>query len=277
MNRPIDNTRPSPIACSELKATLSAYLDDELTRDERIRADTHLVSCGICRDLVERAETLDETLREKFAIDLAAAQRDVDTASVDTRAMQANVLAAIGLRERRVWLPRAAIAAGIAAAVLASIMLWPTDRSAKSLAPGGAGEFAVADRGKNAADGVPVTVTVPVPAPTRNAVELASLDADDRQLLYSTSVILTNLRKEGFQNASNRGELREVARYDELVDRLDELLTKLPTADRPTVALARESIEFLLNSSDEPARWEQIRRDLERTDLDRTVDHLSDA
>lgn len=277
MNRPIDNTRPSPIACSELKATLSAYLDDELTRDERIRADTHLVSCGICRDLVERAETLDETLREKFAIDLAAAQRDVDTASVDTRAMQANVLAAIGLRERRVWLPRAAIAAGIAAAVLASIMLWPTDGSAKSLAPGGAGAFIVADRGKNAADGVPVTVPVPVPVPTRNAVELASLDADDRQLLYSTGVILTNLRKEGFQNASNRGELREVARYDELVDRLDELLTKLPTADRPTVALARESIEFLLNSSDEPARWEQIRRDLERTDLDRTVDHLSDA
>jgi hypothetical protein len=275
MNRPIDNTRPSPIACSELKATLSAYLDDELTRDERIRADTHLVSCGICRDLVERAETLDETLREKFAIDLAAAQRDVDTASVDTRAMQANVLAAIGLRERRVWLPRAAIAAGIAAAVLASIMLWPTDGSAKSLAPGGAGAFIVADRGKNAADGV--TVPVPVPVPTRNAVELASLDADDRQLLYSTGVILTNLRKEGFQNASNRGELREVARYDELVDRLDELLTKLPTADRPTVALARESIEFLLNSSDEPARWEQIRRDLERTDLDRTVDHLSDA
>ncbi len=275
MNRPIDNTRPSPIACSELKATLSAYLDDELTRDERIRADTHLVSCGICRDLVERAETLDETLREKFAIDLAAAQRDVNTASVDTRAMQANVLAAIGLRERRVWLPRAAIAAGIAAAVLASIMLWPTDGSAKSLAPGGAGAFIVADRGKNAADGV--TVPVPVPVPTRNAVELASLDADDRQLLYSTGVILTNLRKEGFQNASNRGELREVARYDELVDRLDELLTKLPTADRPTVALARESIEFLLNSSDEPARWEQIRRDLERTDLDRTVDHLSDA
>jgi Putative zinc-finger len=273
MNRTIDNTRPSPIACSELKATLSAYLDDELTRDERIRADTHLVSCGICRDLVERAETLDETLREKFAIDLAAAQRDVDTASVDTRAMQANVLAAIGLRERRVWLPRAAIAAGIAAAVFASIMLWPTDGSAKSLAPGGAGEFAVADRGKNAADGVPVTV----PVPTRNAVELASLDADDRQLLYSTGVILTNLRKEGFQNASNRGELSEVARYDELVDRLDALLTKLPTADRPTVALARESIEFLLNSSDEPARWEQIRRDLERTDLDRTVDHLSDV
>ncbi len=273
MNRTIDNTRPSPIACSELKATLSAYLDDELTRDERIRADTHLVSCGICRDLVERAETLDETLREKFAIDFAAAQRDVNTASVDTRAMQANVLAALGLRERRVWLPRAAIAAGIAAAVFASIMLWPTDGSAKSLAPGGAGEFAVADRGKNSADGVPVTV----PVPTRNAVELASLDADDRQLLYSTSVILTNLRKEGFQNASNRGELREVVRYDELVDRLDELLTKLPTADRPTVALARESIEFLLNSSDEPARWEQIRRDLERTDLDRTVDHLSDV
>ena len=36
-----DNHRPSaaaaPMGCNDLKAALSAYLDDELTRDERLR------------------------------------------------------------------------------------------------------------------------------------------------------------------------------------------------------------------------------------------------
>ena len=42
-------------------------------------------------------------------------------------------------------------------------------------------------------------------------------------------------------------------------------------------ALARETIEFLLDASDDPARWEELRRDMERTELDRKVDSLSEA
>ena len=248
MNLHRDNSPTSPPACSAMKAMLSAYLDDELTREERLRSDAHLLECHDCRGLVERAETLDETLREKFALDLADAKETIDARTIDTRAMQASVLAAIGAPTRRFWLPRAAIAAGIAAAALASFLFWPSTTTTNSS-------------------------TVPS---TKNA-QLAALDDDERQLLYSTSVILTNLRKVGFQNAANRGELREVARYDELVDRLDALLPKLPTEARPTVALARETIAFLIDSSEDPARWEKVRRDMERTELHRTVDGLSDA
>jgi hypothetical protein len=287
-----DNHRPSaaaaPMGCNDLKAALSAYLDDELTRDERLRADAHLVGCGRCRTLVERAEELDLSLREVFESDLAAAERAIDPATVDVGAMQAGVLAAIaraddaatepsssavagriGTDDRRRWLPRIAIAASIAAAVFSATMLWKAAGRAGTVTPGGPGNFSLADGGARTVD--------PVAAPSGRATELASLDADERQLLYSTGVILTNLRKDGFEHSANRTELQEVARYDELVQRLDALLTKLPPADRPTVALARETIEFLIDASDDPARWEEIRRDMERTELDRKVDSLSEA
>ena len=61
----------APLDCVGMKAALSAYLDDELTRAERFEADSHLVGCANCRALVERAEPLDRTLRS--ALDAAIA------------------------------------------------------------------------------------------------------------------------------------------------------------------------------------------------------------
>ena len=270
-----DDTLPNrPIACADMKAALSAYIDDELSRDERLRADAHLVGCGKCRDLVERAENLDETLREQFALDLERAATEIAPASVDTLAMQSNVFAVLGLGDAkpapaRRWLPRAAIAAGLAGAVLATFAFWNAGRQGATLAPHGPGEFSGNPRDTRGVE--------PVPAPSSSAAQLAALDPDERQLLYSTGVILTNLRKDGFERSTAAVQLREVARYDELVDRLDALLSRVPQADRPTVALAREAIEFLIDSSEDPIRWEEIRRDMERTDLDHKVEALGEV
>jgi len=259
-----------PIACSELKAALSAYLDDELTREERLRADAHLVDCGKCRNLIERAEQLDESLRARFASDLERATAEITADSVDTAAMQASVLAAIGVRPQRRWLPRLAIAAGIAAAALASIAFWSSGSRSDALAPLGPGQFASS---KDAA----TRELEPVAQPRRESIALASLDPDERQLLYSTGVILTNLKREGFENSASATQLREVARYDELVDRLDVLLGKVAPDDRATIAFARETIEHFLESASDPDRLDEIRRDLERTDIDARITSLSDA
>lgn len=259
-----------PIACSELKAALSAYLDDELTREERLRADAHLVDCGKCRDLIERAEQLDDSLRAQFALDLERATAEIKADSVDTAAMQASVLAAIGARPQRRWLPRLAIAAGIAAAALASIMLWNSGSRNDALAPLGPGQFASS---KDAAS----REIEPVAQPRREAIALASLDPDERQLLYSTGVILTNLKREGFEHSASTTQLREVARYDELVDRLDVVLGKVAPEDRATIAFARETIEHFIESASDPDRLDEIRRDLERTDIDARLTSMSDA
>ncbi|MEY5060996.1 MAG: putative zinc-finger [Planctomycetota bacterium] len=259
-----------PIACSELKAALSAYLDDELTRDERLRTDAHLVDCGKCRDLVERAEHLDDSLRAQFALDLERAAAEISADSVDTAAMQASVLAAIGAPAPRRWLPRLAIAAGLAGAAVAVIAFWNTGSRNDALAPLGPGQFASTnDAGRSG--------TEPVAPPRREAIALAALDADERQLLYSTGVILTNLKREGFERSPSAVQLREVARYDELVDRLDVVLGKVAPEDRATVAFARETIEHFLESASDPNRLDEIRRDLERTDIDARLTTLSDA
>lgn len=269
--QPADETSAArPIGCSELKAAMSAYIDDELTRDERLRADAHIVACGSCRDLVERAERLDDTLREHFDLELEQAAGEIPADSVDTRAMQAQVLASIGGGTRPRWMPRLAIAAGVAIAAIATIAFWRAGGSPSSLAPAEPGQFASRPTTR---DGLPS----PVPAPRESAMQLASLDADERQLLYSTSVILTNLRKADFEHSGNRTQLREFARYDELVQRLDALLSKVPPADRPTVALARDSIEFLLDASADSTRWEDLRRDIERTEIDLKLDALSET
>ena len=262
-----EHTRP--IACAELKASMSAYLDDELPRDERLRADAHLVECGKCRDLIERAERLDETLREQFARDLEHASAEITAESVDTKAMQASVLAAIGAPDEKRWLPRLAVAAGITVAVLATIAVWNSGDRSQSLAPMGPGQFA---SGKSA----PRTVD-PIAEPSGASIQLASLDPDERQLLYSTGVILSNIRKDGFEHSAGATQLREVARYDELVDRLDSIMGKVAPEDRPAVALARDAIEFLLDTPVDSTRWESIRRDMARTELDRRLDALSDT
>lgn len=260
----------TPLGCSELKASLSSYIDDELTRDERLRADAHIVGCGSCRDLIERAERLDDNLREHFDLELEHAAGLIPTESVDTRAMQSQVFAEIGARARSRWISRFAIAAGIGIAAMASIAFWRAGDAPRSVAPAEPGQFA--------SSGTPREPQSPsVTAPRDSAVQLASLDPEERQLLYSTSVILTNLRRADFEHSGSHTQLREVARYDDLVQRLDALLTKVPAPDRPTLALARDTIAFLIDASVDSSRWEDLRRDIERTEIDLKLDALSDT
>lgn len=228
-------------ACDEMKALLSAYLDGELSRDERIRADTHAVGCRSCRDLIERAEELDRRIREEHRF---------DPGEVDTLDMQARVLAQIGSRshgERR-WFRPVAIAAALAAASAVAIGVL-----------------------RDAPDGKPVLSSSARPA------SYASLDADDRQLLYSTGVILNGIRRPGFQSTEDFAQFRGVARYDAIAARLDSVMEKLAPEDRIAVVLAREAIEQLVDASADPAKWEELRRDMERTDLARRVDGLSEV
>ena len=228
-------------ACDEMKALLSSYLDGELSREERVRADTHLVRCEACRDLVDRAEQMDRAIREEFR---------VEAASVDTAGMQDRVFAAIGggAQPRRRWLTPLAIAASIAAA------------SAVGFAILRGGSVAEVSEG----------------APRKSAT-LASLDADERQLLYSTSVILNGIRRPGFEATGEFAQFRDVARYDEIVAKLDAITEKLSPEDRPTVILARQAIQCLIEASADGARWESIRRDMDRTDLPHRVDGLSEV
>ncbi len=271
------------LSCSELKASLSAYLDDELTRDERLRSDAHLVDCNGCRDLIERAEALDETLRAKFAADSSDALLELSHASANTtddsaneqtisfasHAMQARVFAAIGADERRTWTPRIAAAACIALVALGAYFVWTRIDRGELLAPAKAGEFA---RGN---DNTLDMLIDPVAPPANASTMLASLDADDRQALYATSILLDMAQRTSFADASRRAELRETARYDELVQRLGGVLSKLPAQDRATVALARDAAARIVSLEEDPQEWARLQEDVSTGELDVSIDQLS--
>ena len=257
--------------CSALKASLSAYLDDELTREERLRADAHLVACGGCRALVERAESLDGQLRANLADDLSDAAAEFASNPVDLTAFQSSVLASIGQEHRRTWLPRVAAAAAVAVAAAGGWWLWNSRETPQSLAPAGPGTFV---RGGDAS---PSPAVEPIQAPGARAVQLATLTDEDRQALYATSLILDNARRTAFVDEARRTELRETVRYDELVDRLGAVLSKLPPEEQETVALARAATARIAAASDDPRAWVEIQQEVERRALAPSIEMMSEA
>ncbi len=285
-----DDTAPMR-TCADLRAALSAYLDDELTRSERLGVDAQLVGCPPCRDLVERAERLDASLRERFAADFAeaadllATETDIadDTTAVAsptarTDALvartEASVLAAIGHARRRTWLPRLAAAAAVAILAAGAYLAWRPTSAATPLAPAPVGTFASATAPRPS-PARPAATADAVALPTDGARLLASLTPDERQALYNTSVILGTVARTDFADAARRNELRETVRYDELVDRLAEVLPKLPPPARATVALARDAAARVADDDGDPADWARLREDVDANRLRRAVDVLS--
>jgi hypothetical protein len=258
-----------PFGCANMRAALSAYLDDELARSERFEADAHLLGCGRCRDLIERAESLDRTLRSGFAADLADADGALAREPVDVADLRARVIASIGAEQRRTWIPRAALAAAALALAAGAIVFFRSGSIPASIAPLGPGELA---RGGETG----VDRRLQSAAPTRHASMLAALSPDDRQALYATSVILDTARRTAFEDRARRKELVETARYDELVDRLEDVMPKLPAEDRATVALALDVTERLTDATDNPDEWSRIQEDVSVRNLGESVDELSD-
>lgn len=268
----ITNETPAgPLDCNALKASLSAYLDDELTRDERLRADAHLVACGGCRTLVEKAEALDGELRANLADDLAEAATELESNPVDLAALQSRVLASIGQEHRRTWLPRIAAAAAIALVAGGAAWYWNSRETPQSLSPAGPGTFV---RGND--DGASRAIN-PIATPDSRAVRLASLTEDDRQALYATSLILDNARRTAFVDEARRTELRETIRYDELVDRLEDVMVKLPPEEQETVALARDAAARIASAADDPRAWVELQQEVERRSLAPSIEMMSDA
>ncbi|MEY3142405.1 MAG: hypothetical protein RLY21_898 [Planctomycetota bacterium] len=271
MNDTSHEVPAGPIDCNMMKALMSAYIDDEITRDERLRADAHLVACGGCRTLIERAEALDGELRARFDEDLADADAEFSANPVDLEAFQSRVVNAIGHEHRRTWLPRIAAAASVALVAAGGWWLWNSRETPQSLTPAGPGTFV-----RGADDATPRAIDS-IPAPNSLAVRLATLTDEDRQALYATSLILDNARRTAFVDEVRRNELRETVRYDELVDRLEEVMVKLPPEEQETVALARDAAARIASASNDPRAWVEIQQEVERRSLAPSIEMMSDA
>ncbi len=248
------------IDCTQFKACLSGYMDDELTRAERLGVDAHIVSCATCRTLLARAETLDQ--------DLKGAWNEEETASDAflPADFEKRVLAAIRLDSERTWRPRIALAVA-AILMLSGVTAWwilrPVAAPVRPFAPG--------DFGSGGA-----VATLPVdtqPSPT--AIAMASLNSDDSQAMYATAILLDGAKHTAFAEQSKRALLRETADYDDLVERLESILPKLSGDDRVAVAAARDLAREIAREDLDENAWVQVQSRLAASEVSQKMDRLS--
>lgn len=273
-------SRPNPNPdCLDLKVRLSAYLDGELAGNERLGVDRHLLECPGCRDLLERAEALDAEIRT-----LAANESVTDTALPTTfaddvfrrvRGGRASHRAA-----RRAWFLRSygqslgLLAAAASLAVVASIAFV---RLASD--PQRSGE-PTDERSFVNDDGVFEALEEGVHGPPRPRYAIAPLRSapvlsrDEAQAVLNAAQIIRAIEETPFEEVLVRERLRQTARYDELLERLGDVESKLDPFDRRTVAAARSILLQLQRDECEFPGWALLRSDLRELDVPAELDAI---
>ncbi|MCK4871320.1 MAG: zf-HC2 domain-containing protein [Phycisphaerales bacterium] len=109
-----DTDKSTKLSCPDVEAMLSGIIDGELERDLRHAAELHLLECEACRDMVNRAEQLDELVT-------AAGERQGPDALPDR--VRFGVLSTIEREKaRRMRIPAVAWSGWAAAAALALLV-----------------------------------------------------------------------------------------------------------------------------------------------------------
>lgn len=234
-----------PMDCTDVKALLSALIDDEVDGTTRHRAERHLVQCDACRSLITEAESIDElVVADALALEPGELPVGFEGAVLGRTIYD---------RTRRpfaerwtTWLGWLAAAAAIALATT----IWMIDR------PGRVEHAATTG-------GTETTLLAPVvygPAPALKASLfkddrrsrgsgagaaltpiLPGVSAEDGDTLFAASSVLELLAAADLEGFADVERIRRIVEYDDLLPRLASARERIPHADRPVV-LATESI-----------------------------------
>ncbi|MHC4416084.1 MAG: anti-sigma factor family protein [Planctomycetota bacterium] len=309
------NDQPKNVMdCTDIKALLSALLDDRIDAEGRYRAERHLGECKACRDLLSKAERNDaliaagaggfpslERLPEGF--ETAVLSR---TVHADRRRAAANRWTS--------WLGWLAAAA----CLFLAVSVWRLDRQAtmtetSSEAAGPLPELvkvayaagpeirswtlegelpagtvqqlrgATADpTGRDEpllARHEASPAATPPPPPRIGAAEHggepATISRDDAETLDAASLLLAMLEQGNDQSFADVEQVRRIIEYDELLPRLAHARRNLSAPKRPAV-LATESVLYRIAHG--PLNLEEVRelRDIvARLDLPEQIDAIS--
>jgi hypothetical protein len=263
--------------CTDIKALLSAYVDDQLDAETRHEADRHLGACASCRAMIDGAERLDSLL----AMDAASrAQRPLADDFIG--GVLARTVYAAPMR-LSVW-RRMAMGAGwglAAASLMLAALIWMMPRPTSPPAPQ---RFAMdtATVEPAAPQTMPRTVVRPVayttgealrsqtfdvtmsaeafrpdpsptPAPTLEhmAIDRAevrpriaepadrhAVSHDDADTFYAASLVLELLAGADVASFVDVERARRIVEADELLPRLRDARERLEPHDRPSVIAA---------------------------------------
>lgn len=257
----------SRFECVDFKVSLSPYLDGELDRETRTRADRHLLECRGCRDLLERAE------RQDAAVRLAFDGRDLEVeplpegferavfASIAGRPAVAGRVGILARIQSAGW-PLAAAASVALAVTITAVLVRPEPASVPVSRPAATG--------------------APAPVNSWPFLPSATISGDDVHALHATGILLGAIEEMPFEDAAARERLRQIALYDNLLARLSVLASKLDPAARRDVEAARSALFVLLrddgaaaDSSVESAKWSALQEDLRLLELPKALERLS--
>jgi predicted anti-sigma-YlaC factor YlaD len=258
--------------CKDIKALLSAIVDGELDHQTQHEAERHLADCAACRDVVNEAEALNNFIaldaqRMMWPVGLPAGFEQ----AVLRQTVYAEAYEFAGRRWTS-WLGWVAAAASLMLAVsvwfvskqTAAPTYTPIIAQAPTnpvAAPARAVAYPVSGRSWTYEGGLPANslrvsagttddFNASSTASSHGAVMQASMwreaDADpisrdDADTLYAASNLLGMLNNSDLDSFRDIERIRQIAEYDELLDRLAESRTRLTPADR-AVVLAAESV-----------------------------------
>jgi hypothetical protein len=263
--------------CTDIKANLSALLDDEIEAPARRLAERHLAECRACRRLMDEAEILEALV----AADAASREPDPDPmASFEDAVLQRTVYAG-STRRVTAWLGWVAAAASL----LLTVTLWMVTTQGGAVRPGGG--VALPPGGERATMGIPAPIVLGPPVDSQEtvpglgpAVTLVGrgvpgtgIDAADSETIETAAVLLGRLVHADTTSFQDVEWVRSAIEYEGLAGRLEETTARLRGSDWDTV----RSAKWILDRINEgPLSLDDVQQLQRETLQSALVERLSD-
>jgi hypothetical protein len=277
--------------CTDIKAMLSALIDDEAEASDRYRAERHLADCKACRKLLSDAERNDALVATAVAGTGPGGLPAGFEAAVLRRVAGGDEPGAA--RRLTIWLGWFAAAA----VLLLSAAMWWLDRPRAINSPvassgpsiGSTWIRPVVNEVAQYPADLPAGSAPQSAAPISSAASpsrswrpktpappaVAPLTRADAEALEGASMLLAMLRQSDDGGFARVERAREVIEYDELLPRLSAARANLPAEDRPPLLAAEAMLYRVAHGPLSLADVRDMRQAIARLDLPQQIDAIS--
>lgn len=283
--------------CTDIKALLSALIDDCVESDTRHLAERHLADCKSCRTLIDETEAAEAMVAASVG----------DLAPLDTLpdGFKANVLARTVYADKKsyhpqrwtTWLGWLAAAASLALA----LTIWVVDNSGNLSSPkstvarndaptndialddespqGSFNTYVADDSRASFADLNRITM---MPASLRRTSvfskptsQISTLSIDEIDTLDQTAQLLMMLAQAPELSQTLMERIARIVKYDELLPKLSKLRAKLAQEDRSSIYAAELLLQRILQDSVEIQDVQEMRKAINELNLPSHLDKIA--
>jgi len=241
--------------CTDIKAMLSAIVDDQLDAERRHGVERHLATCKPCRRVLDEAESVDAILA--LDVEGAAPSGQLPVGFADAVLARTTHAGRIRFRDRSFVTLGGWIAS--AAAIALAMTIWIVDRRALINPPSpvtSGDSILAADPNpllaysstisnswiyEGPVESVDAVEVESAPPTIERILQSASLTRDDVDALFAAALALDRLHGRTTPTFAEFDMVRRIVEYDELLPRMAIAHKRLSAEDRAAV-IAAESI-----------------------------------